>query len=232
MRRALLLGLFALAVSHTAGSAQGTPRLAIDLPAAPDPPPAPGTSGEAGSVSATASPVIGPAVRAIDVLSDGQTRDLLRNGFPARLHFRLELWHESGVFNALDNSRDWDVIIRYDPVQKRFRAARIAEDGATVLGDFEQFPALAAAVAAPLIVPLVPRRRGGRYFYNVVLDVEMLSLNDLDEVEHWLRGELRPAVQGKRNPAGVIGRGLRTLMVRLLGAERRHYEVRSRPFKN
>ena len=101
----------------------------------------------------------------------------------------------------------------------------------TVLGDFPQFPALASAMAAPFVVPLVPKRHGGRYFYNLVLDVEMLSLSDLDEVEHWLRGELRPAVQGKRNPAGVVGRGLRTLFVRLLGAERRHYEVRSKEFK-
>ena len=59
----------------------------------------------------------------------------------------------------------------------------------------------------------------------------MLSLSDLDEVERWLRGELRPAVQWKRNPAGVIGRGLRTLFVRMLGAERRHYEVRSKAFR-
>ena len=60
---------------------------------------------------------------------------------------------------------------------------------------------------------------------------EMLSLNDLDEVERWLRGELSPAVRGQRNPGGVLGRGLRTLFVRLLGAERRHYEVRSKTFR-
>ena len=173
----------------------------------------------------------GPAIRALDVLSDGQTRDLLRNGFPARLHFRLELWHAGGLFNAIDGTREWDVIVRFDPVRKRYRAARLHDDSATVIGDFEQFPALATAVGAPVTIPLVPGRSGSRYYYNLVLDIEMLSLSDLDEVEHWLRGELGPAVRLKRNPTGVIGRGLRTLFVRLLGAERRHYEVRSKAFR-
>jgi hypothetical protein len=232
MRVGLLVASLALLCGALPAHAQGTPRLAIDLPTAPDPPSSTqgAMGGESGSVSPTTPAVIGPAIREIDVLSGGQTHDLLRNGFPARLHFRLELWHESGVFNALEGTREWDVIIRYDPLRKRFRAARLADDSATVLGDFDQFSALAAAMAAPYVVPLVPRRRGGRYFYNAVLDVEMLSLSDLDEVERWLRGELRPAVRGQRNPAGVIGRGLRTLFVHLLGAERRHYEVKSKEF--
>jgi hypothetical protein len=197
-----------------------TPRLAIDLPAASDPPPGGGPAS-----------VVGPSIRALDILADGQTRDLLRNGFPARLHFRIELWHTGGIFNSLDGTREWDVIARYDPLSKRFRAARLIDDDVTVLGDFEQFPALTTALATPFAVPLVPRRAGGRYYYNAVVDVEMLSLGDLDEVERWLRGELRPAVRGQRNPGGVIGRGLRTLFVRLLGAERRHYEARSKTFR-
>ena len=34
----------------------------------------------------------GPLVRARGVLSDARMRELLRSGFPARLHFRAELW--------------------------------------------------------------------------------------------------------------------------------------------
>jgi hypothetical protein len=231
--RARLTACIMLAVLAVAAPARAQhPRVALDLPPTADTlAPGGGAAGEASSAAPSGPVVIGPTVRAIDVLSDGQTRDLLRNGFPARLHYRLELWRQNGVFSTVDNTREWDVIVRFDPLTKRFRAARLTGDTATVLGDFPQFPALASAMATPFVVPLVPRRRGGRYFYNLVLDVEMLSLSDLDEVERWLRGELRPAVQGKRNPAGVVGRGLRTLFVRLLGAERRHYEVRSKEFK-
>jgi hypothetical protein len=231
MRATLIAAMLAMLSAVAPVAAQGAARLAIDLPAPPDPPPASASTAGDASPPLTRPRAIGPAVRVIDVLSDGQTRDLLRNGFPARLHFRLELWRAGGVFNALDGTREWDIIIRYDPLTKRFRAVRLHDDSATVVGDFDQFPALAAAIAAPLVVPLAPTRHGARYYYNVVLDVEMLTLNDLGEVERWLRGELGPAVRGKRNPTGVIGRGLRTLFVRLLGAERRHYEVRSKPFR-
>jgi len=58
----------------------------------------------------------------------------------------------------------------------------------------------------------------------------MLSLRDLDEVERWLRGDLRPAIHGERNPGTAVTNGLRTLFLHLIGAQRRHYEARSKPF--
>jgi hypothetical protein len=231
IRPALVAGMLAMLTAVAPSLAQGKPRLTIDVPAAADSrPSAAGTATDSGANLGPAA-TVGPSIRSLDVLSDGQTRDLLRSGFPARLHFRLELWHEGGVFNALDATYEWDVIVRYDPVQKRYRAARLHDDSVAVLGNFAQINALTATVEAPFVAPVVPGRRGGRFYYNVVLDVEMLSLNDLDEVERWLRGELRPAVRGKRNPGGVLGRGLRTLFVRLLGAEHRHYEARSKTFR-
>jgi hypothetical protein len=55
-------------------------------------------------------------------------------------------------------------------------------------------------------------------------------VSDLDEVERWLRGELRPAVRGQRNPGTAVTRGVRTVVAKLLGAEKRHYEERSGKF--
>ncbi len=234
----------------TTTSAQGRPRLEVRVPsseASPgsvtgdppgDPAPAVGAAeapaipapGGAPSARATAGSAGTPAVRALDLLADGQTRDLMRNGFPARLHFRLDLWTASGLFNKLQGSRDWDVVARYEPLTKHYRAARIAGDRVTFLGDFAHFPDLAAALAEPYDVALVPPQRGERYYYNAVVDIEMLSLRDLDEVERWLRGDLRPAIHGQRNPGTAVTNGLRTLFLRLIGAQRRHYESRSKPF--
>lgn len=212
--------MVALVALASSAGAQGAPHLAIDLPHSD---PAPGAQSSAA--------ILGPAIRAIDVLAEGQTRELMRNGFPARLHFRMEIWHNGFPFSSLEGSEDWNVIVRFDPLQKRYRAARLRDDTVAVIGDFDQYPALAAALAAPYVVPLIPKRHGNVYFYTASLDVEMLSLNDLDEVERWLNGELGPAVQGKRDAGGVIGRGLRLFFVRLLGAERLHYQVSSRSFK-
>jgi len=172
----------------------------------------------------------GPLVRCVDVLSASRMRDLLRNGFPARLHFRVELWSSGGWFNDLERSTEWDMVVRYDPLDRTYRVARIVGESVVPLGQFEHFADAETAIERPFRAPITARR-GKRGYYNVVLDVETLSLTELDEVERWLRGELRPAVRGQRNPVTPVTKGLRTIFVRLIGGERRHYELRSGAFR-
>jgi hypothetical protein len=61
-------------------------------------------------------------------------------------------------------------------------------------------------------------------------DIETLDLKDLDELTRWLRGELGPAVQGRKNPGTALGRGMRTLVSRVMGGEVRRLETRSPRF--
>jgi hypothetical protein len=171
-----------------------------------------------------------PQVRAIGVLGDKEMRSLLENGFPARLHYRVELWSVGGWFNDLEGSTEWDVVVQFDAFSKSYGARRVIAGQSVSLGTFPDFAAVAGVLAAAYRAPVpVPTRRG-KYYYSVGLDVETLSMSDLDEVERWLRGELRPAVRGERNPGTALTRGLRTLFVRLLGGERRRYDVQSRTF--
>src|SRR5207253_24441 len=113
-----------------------------------------------------------------------------------------------------------------------FRVLRIAGDKLETVGQFDDYAAAVAAVELPYRAPITPTRHRQRYYYNVVLDVEALSLTDLDELEQWLRGELRPAVRGERNPATAVGRGVRTLVARLLGGEKRRYVQKSDTFRS
>ena len=172
-----------------------------------------------------------PVIRSTGMLSDRRMRDLLNHGFPARLHYRLELWSASGLFDDLRSQVEWDVIVRYNPLERLYSATRIEGERAAALGTFEQLRQVADVVAAPFQPAMRPPTRRQKYYYNVVLDVEMLSVNDLDEVERWLRGELRPAVRGEKSPGTAITRGARILVTRLLGGEQRHYEARSRVFR-
>ena len=171
----------------------------------------------------------GPTVRGVNMLDDSQLRDLLRNGFPARFTFRVELWSASGVFNNLQASTTWDIIVRYDPLARTYQVIRISADRATALGTYadpaEAAEAVGVAVRAPLNAP-----SRARYYYNAVLDVEVLSLSDLDELERWLRGELRPAIRRPQKTGTALTRGIRTLVVRLLGGTKRHYEARTGTF--
>lgn len=169
-------------------------------------------------------------MRCVSVVSDDRLRDLLRNGFPARFHFRIELWSSGGWLNDLERSAEWDMIVRYDPLDRTYRVARIVGDVVVPLGQFEQFADAETVIERPFRAPITARR-GKRGYYNVVLDVETISMTELDEVERWLRGELRPAVRGQRNPVTPVTKGLRTVFVRLIGGERRHYQLRSAAFR-
>ena len=120
--------------------------------------------------------------------------------------------------------------MRHDPLDNTYRVARFAGDRVAQLGRYAEFHDAEAAVERMFRAPIAPRRRGRSYYYAASLDVETLSLSDLDEVERWLKGELRPAVRGQRNPGTAITRGMRTLVVRLLGGETQRYELRSPTF--
>lgn len=174
----------------------------------------------------------GPMLRALDVVSEAETRSLLESGFPARLHYRVELWSAGRVFDQLRGRVEWDVFIYYDALGKRYRVIRVERDGESITssGQFGSFAETVLEVERPTRVALraVPQRE--RQYYIAVLNVESLSLTDLDEVERWLRGDLQPAVRGDGNPGTALGRGLRRMFVHLLGAERRNLQARSRTF--
>jgi hypothetical protein len=211
----------ALALLVTLGgplAAQRSARLDIVLAGRP--------SGDGDGATTRAGPLIGFA----HVLDDAQTRELVRSGFPAQLHFRLELWREGRWIDELERSVEWDVVVGYDPAAQSYRVRRRLLNQTEDLGAFATLTSAQAASERPVRIPLAPRRPGRRYYYNLVLDVEALSVSDLDQLERWLRGELRPAVRGENNPLTAIGNGARTLVTRILGGERRHYEKRSSTF--
>ena len=174
----------------------------------------------------------GPQVRAANALADAQLLDLMRNGFPTRLHFRLELWSDEGFVNDLRGTREWDVIVRYDQLDRTYKVyqSALGDRGGGLVARSAQFADVREVAERWTTTPLVARRTG-RYYYTVVLDVETLSLSDLDELERWLKGELQPAVLNPVKTGNALTRGLRTLVARLLGGERVQYQARSAKFE-
>ena len=173
----------------------------------------------------------GPRVVTARVLEESRTRELLRSGFPTQLRYRLELWREGGWFDDLERSTSWDVIVAYDPASQLYRVRRREGSQVEDLGSYNTIAAAQAVLERPQRVNMLPSRSGRRYYYNLVLEMESLSVSDLDQLERWLRGELEPAVRGRNNPATAVGTGVRTLVTRILGGERRSFQVRSASFR-
>jgi hypothetical protein len=168
-----------------------------------------------------------PAIAVRNVLGERQFGELMRNGFPARLRVRAELWVIGRYFDEIVSKDEWQVIVRYDLVDKVYEVARVELDQITSLGAYARFQDARRASeiyhAPSLAVP--PRGRKG--YIAVQVEAQTVELSDLDEVQRWLRGEARPAVQGRRSPGTAIGRGVRTLMSRLLGGEVKYLEERT-----
>jgi len=166
-------------------------------------------------------------VRAQQLLEDGVFDGALRNGFPVRFHFTLELWRGAALFDRLVRDAEWDVVVRLDPLTREYDLIRSG-------GTIEHFTTMAAAsraLAARFKVELLPPRgTGARYYYVASLDITSLSLTELEEVERWLSGDVGPAIKAKGNIADALANGARRLLIRFSGLPRRRLEQRSRTF--
>jgi len=168
-----------------------------------------------------------PVVRLEAPLSDGVFAATLRDGFPVRFHFVLELRRSVRILpDRLERAADWDAVVALDPLTNEFDLVRSG-------GSLEHFTtqrAVAAALATPFTVDLMPGGTG-QYYYVATLEIESLSLSELDEVERWLRGDVGPAISQRGDVGEAVGRGVRRFLVRLSGLPRRYLETRSAYFR-
>jgi len=159
-----------------------------------------------------------------NVLADESLEDAVRSGLPLRIDVRVELWRD-GFFDGLEAGETWSAVLLFEPLDRQY-VLRPADDRARRFADYAE---ARAAIEAEYPLALAPRR-SGRYYYTATLEIETLSLSDLEELERWLRGELGPAVSGNRSIVDAMGEGAKRLLIRLLGLPSRRIEVRSERF--
>ena len=167
-----------------------------------------------------------PVVDVGDVLDDPALADAVRSGLPLRMRFRIELWRDTW-FDDLVQQATWTSVLAYEPLEQRFLAVG---PGADSIGRYTTYADARAVLEQAYTPPVQPVEEGAHY-YLAYLEIETLSLSDLDELERWLRGELEPAVRGDRSVSGAIGTGLKRILVRVLGLPARRYEARSELFR-
>jgi hypothetical protein len=176
-------------------------------------------SGAEGGVQATLGPVL-------------QSRGIaasLESGLPVRIRVVTELWRDR-FLDSQEARHEWRASVWYDPLDGAF----LVQVGG---GEPEALPVRTASadeanglLASLLDVPLRPDRPG-RYYYLARVEVETLSLSDLDELRRWLRGDLAPAVEGDARVGSAVGRGFQRLLVRVLGLPAERFQARSRTFE-
>jgi hypothetical protein len=154
---------------------------------------------------------------------DRALQSALESGLPLRFRLRVELWRK-GFFDRLVGAEEIALVLVRDPLDGSLHLS--SERGERVLASLPEAQRALQGALRPGLRP----RGGGRLYYLADLEVETLSLSDLEELQRWLRGEVQPAVQG-RAPAGrAVERGLRRVLVRVIGLPTRRYEGRSDTF--
>jgi hypothetical protein len=166
----------------------------------------------------------GLALRVHAVLADPALEDAVRSGLPLRVRVRIELWRDRFI-DQLTAAAEWQATLLYDPVAQEF----VARAGSAASARDRAFAGVRGIVERDHGIGIVPDR-AGRYYYAATLEIETLSLSDLEELERWLQGELQPAVAGERALGGALGQGVKRLLIRMLRLPAHRYETRSARF--
>lgn len=161
------------------------------------------------------------------LLDEGGLVRALHSGLPLRIRVVVELWKD-GFFDSQRGRAEWRATVLYDPLSERYRVASAGADTSAVVVD--SLGGVGAALQDRFALPLAPRE-DGRFYYLGEVQVETLSLSDLEELQQWLRGDLASAVSGEGRVEDAVGSGVRRMLVRMLGLPARRLRVRSPTFQ-
>ena len=160
-----------------------------------------------------------------DLLEDGGLRRALEQGLPLRLRLDAELWRD-GFFDRQEGAAEWGASVILDPVAREYE---VAVAGVGRIARLVTLSEVADALEAAFDLRLRPGR-DARYYYLAELEVETLSLSDLDELRRWLGGDVASAVRGEEEVESAIASGVRRIFVRALGLPARRERLRTPSF--
>lgn len=166
-------------------------------------------------------------IRIGDLFDEPGLTRALHSGLPLRIRIVAALWKD-GFFDSEKGRAEWRASVVYDPLEARYRVSTGASEVAEMIAD--SLPDVRSALRERFSMPLRPQE-AGRFYYLGQVEVETLSLSDLEELQRWLRGDLAPAVAGERRVESAVGRGVRRALVRMLGLPARRFRVRTETFE-
>jgi hypothetical protein len=166
-------------------------------------------------------------VEMTDLLSDQSLVDAVISGLPLRIRMRIRLWKD-GFFDSQKGQYEWRATVLFDPLTRRFQIQ--TSDRASAEVEVNTLEEARQALHLTLPIPLRPRETG-EYYYTAVVEMETLSLSDLEEVERWLQGELVPAVAGDQEVESALAKGARRVLVRMLGLPAKRFPAQSSKFR-
>lgn len=190
--------------------------------------PAPAGGQEGGDpASLIVDPRTGAAIVVLtDLLGEPRLEQALEDGLPLRIRVQVELWRDR-FFDQQVGGFEWRMNFVMDPLGGGLRVLGPGPPPRDIM--LESLDAARAGLETVLEPPLRPPEEG-RYYYLGWLEVETLSLSDIEELQRWLRGEVAPAVSNQEEMGEALETGLGRLFVRALGLPTRRIRLTSDRF--
>jgi Domain of unknown function (DUF4390) len=134
-------------------------------------------------------------------LFDARVEQSLARGMPATLEIGGELWRRrNGWFDRLEHGVRAALRVRYDVWSEEY----LIERADAPIERYRSLDSLRAALARPIALPIArveALRRDHRYYTAVTVTLRPLSVEDVQEVEGWLSGEV---VTKRRAGFGIV----------------------------
>lgn len=173
-------------------------------------------------------PETGEAIVTVDhLLEEGPLLQAIHSGLPLRIRVQTHLW-EDGFFDDELGRHEWRASIIFDPLTRQYRVQ--SGRGGGEIREVNTLEEVQAVLQQTLEIPLRPGKEG-KFYYLADVEMETLSLSDLEELERWLQGDLGPAVTGEEDVGGALAKGFRRVLVRMLGLPARKFQIRSPSFE-
>jgi len=162
-----------------------------------------------------------------NLLGDPRLLEAIHSGLPLRIRIQTHLW-EDGFFDDDLGQHEWRASVIFDPLTRRYRVQSGRGGGET--REVNTLEEARLVLQQTLSIPLRPGKKG-KFYYLADVEMETLSLSDLEELARWLQGELGPAVSGEEDVSGALARGFRRVLVRMLALPARKFQLRSPSFE-
>ena len=122
---------------------------------------------------------------------EARVRESLARGMPATLVVHAELWRRrNGWFDRLEGSYEAQVRIRYEVWSEQYRLERAGAEAERV----STLDSLSGLISRPWALPVArvgQLKPAVRYYVVVSAVLKPLSVEDVQEVEGWLSGEVK-----------------------------------------
>lgn len=168
-----------------------------------------------------------PLVRTPGVLQDARWLESLRNTFPLRLQFRVEIWRvRTDWFDALERAFEWELVVQYDPLVDEYTKTVLFGGSPRSVQRFPSLPDLERDLERTTQVSITPAGPG-EYYFTASLQLGTLTDEEMEELEQFLRGGAPEAAGAE---PGAVRRAARRLLLRVGGLPAAQLEARSPRF--